>query len=97
MGGALETHPRVGGERGLSSFELAESLRAIPAAAGNILFFTGLGVMLPSPQPARGPDQAGPALNFRPHSPPHPGTAADGLPTRRSDASPEAVRPAGRT
>ena len=31
-------HPRVCGERGLSSFDLAESLRAIPAAAGNILF-----------------------------------------------------------
>jgi len=38
MGSALVGHPRVGGERGLSSFELSESLRAIPAAAGNILF-----------------------------------------------------------
>jgi|LakMenE18May11ns_1017448.scaffolds.fasta_scaffold9939564_4 hypothetical protein len=38
MGSAPGGHPRVGGERGLSSFELAEQLRAIPAAAGNILF-----------------------------------------------------------
>ena len=38
MGSAQGGHPRVGGERGLSTFELAEQLRAIPAAAGNILF-----------------------------------------------------------
>ena len=38
MGSASGGHPRVGGEWGLSSFELAEQLRAIPAAAGNILF-----------------------------------------------------------
>jgi hypothetical protein len=31
-------HPRVSGERGLSPFQLAESVRAIPAAAG-IRFF----------------------------------------------------------
>jgi hypothetical protein len=68
-----------------------------PRCCGEHPLFTGLVFMLPPPQPARGPDQAWPALSFRPHSPLHPGTVADGLPTPMSASSPGAVPPAERT
>lgn len=85
--------------RGMGPFVVRASREATghPRCRGEHPLFTGLVFMVPPPQPARGPDQAVPALNFRPHAPPHPGRAADGLPTRISASSPGAVPPAERS
>jgi hypothetical protein len=85
--------------RGKGPFVVRASRAATghPRCCGEHPLFTGLVFMVPPPQPSRGPDQAGPALNFRPHAPPHPVPAADVLPTRISIPNPGAVPPVERS
>ena len=89
-GYCLGASPRV---RGKGPFVVRSSRVATghPRCCGEHPLFTGLAFMVPPLQPARGPDQAWPALNFRSHAHPYPGTGGDGLLGRANASSPVAA------